>query len=910
MEHFYQQKVEEVFEILETKPEGLLQEEAKTRLEQYGKNELSEYQKTSKWLLFVSQFKDVLTIMLLVASGLSLLIGSYRDAFIMLAIVIINVLIGYFQENKAEEIMSSLKKLVQSPAKVYRDGSIKELAQQELVPGDIISLEEGDKVPADARIIESFNFRTNEVSLTGESLPQEKHSNVISEKRSLGDRDNMVFLGTNAVSGTARAVIVRTGMKTEMGKIASLTQEEDKSRSSLQKELGVVANRLAVFAIIIGIVLFGVSIYRGVSINVALLYGLGITVAIVPQALPMQVTVALSKGADRLSRKNAVVKKLSSAETLGSTNVISTDKTGTITKNEMTVKHLWFDGKEYQVTGLGYKPEGDILHEDGTPLTKEEIDKLSILFNTSTMASNAEIHAPDDDHEGWYSIGDPTEAALITLSTKLGVRSPEEDKENPELHEFSFDSDRKRMSSIRQIEADKILTMKGAIDSVLSITKYMYKNGEQVEIEDKDREELNRLNEKYSKKAMRVLAIAYRKLGPHEEDYVMEEIEREVVFLGLVAMIDPPKEGVKEAIKDAHNAHIDTYIMTGDHAITAKAIAEEIELGTDVPVYNNKDLGKLTDDELKKIMSENTSLIFSRVSPEDKLRIVKNLKDQNKIVAVTGDGVNDAPALKSAHIGVAMGKMGTDVSKEAAELVLLDDSYPTLVYAIREGRTIFNNLKKTVLASLTSNLAELSIVLFGLFGSAYLGWPIPILAIQILSIDLLAEILPLTALTFDPGSKNLMTSPPRNLSDHIINKRTATEVIFLGTLMGLLAFINYSLFANGLGNEFTTEHPLYPRATTITYLTIVACQFVNIMSRRYNLTTLFNKNFFSNKQMLISIVISIALVLTVVYTPINSYLEFSPLLVQDWIRIITAGAVFLVVFELIKVYKRRKYLKT
>ncbi len=905
MKTYYQQTAKEIFDKLETNKDGLTKDEVNKRLEKYGKNELTARVGTPKWLLFFSQFKDILTIMLLVASAISLIVGSYRDAIVMSAIVVINVIVGFFQENKAEAIMSSLKKLVDSPAKVYRDGNVSKLAQSEIVPGDIVVLEEGDKVPADLRIIEAFNLRTNEVSLTGESLPQEKHSNVIKEENALGDRANIAFFGTTIASGTGKGIVIRTRMDTEMGKIASMTQEEDKTQTPLQRELGVVASRLAIFAILIGFVLFGISIYRGLGLYFALIYGLGITVAIVPQALPMQVTVALSQGVDRLASKNAVVKRLSSAETLGSTNVIATDKTGTLTKNEMTVKNVWYDGKEYQITGLGYKPEGDILDTDGKPLDDKEIKHISCIFEAATMASNAEIHPPDENHASWYPIGDPTEAALITLSTKLGVRSPDEDKENPELHEFSFDSVRKRMSSIREIEDENILTMKGAIDSVLSISKYIYRNGKKVEITNEDKEKLNEINDQYSKNAMRVLAIAYRMLDENENDYVMEEMERDVVFLGLVAMIDPPKEGVKEAIEDAHQAHIDTYIMTGDHAITAKAIGEEINLGAgkDVPVFTSKDLEDISNQELKKIMEEHNSIIFSRVSPEDKLRIVKNLKEQDKIVAVTGDGVNDAPALKSAHIGVAMGQMGTDVSKEAAELILLDDSYPTLVHAIKEGRTIYNNLKKTVLASLTTNGAELAVVLFGLIGSALIGWPIPILAIQILSIDLLAEILPLTALTFDPASRSLMITPPRDQDEHMINKNTIIEVGFLGILMGLMAYVNFSFYANGTTN-FTADHPLYSRATTVTYLTIVICQLINIMSRRYNFTSIFNINFFSNRKILYSLVISIVLVLLVIYTPLNSYLEFTPVFFADWLLVFAAGSIYLLTFEGIKWYRR------
>ncbi|MEA1976258.1 MAG: cation-translocating P-type ATPase [Bacillota bacterium] len=908
---YYNLEVKEVIEELETSINGLSESEAKKRLEKYGKNELAGKKSTPLWVLFLNQFKDVLVILLLVAAVLSILINNYVDGTIMFMIAFINSVIGFFQEYKAEKIMESLNELIKSPSKVIRDKKLSKIDQSELVVGDIVSLEEGDKIPADLRLIECFNLRLVEVSLTGESMPQEKHSNHIEGNLALGDRDNMAFLGTNVASGSAKGVVIATGMNTEMGEIALMTQEEDISKSPLQKELGSVANKVALFAVVIGFTLFGISVYRGLGMNFAIIYGLGIAVAVVPQALPMQTTVALSQGVDRLSKENAVVKKLASVETLGSTNVIATDKTGTLTKNEMTVRKVWFNNNEYDITGLGYKPEGDILNSEGIKLTESEIKELEILFDSATMASNAEIHGPDEKHSGWYPIGDPTEAALITLSTKLGTRSPNEDEENPELHEFSFDSERKRMSSIRQFDNDKVLTMKGAMDSVLSISKYIYKDGKKVEITEEDKDKLNKLNEKYSKKALRVLAIAYRELNDDLTDYTIEEVEKDVVLLGLVAMIDPPKEGVREAIEKSHKAHIDTYIMTGDHSITAQAIGKEIKLSIDdkdVLVFTSKDLEEMTDEELGKIMNNNRSLIFSRVSPKDKLRIVKLLKGQNKIVAVTGDGVNDAPALKSAHIGVAMGQMGTDVTKEAADLILLDDSFPTLVHAIREGRTIYNNLKKTIIASLTSNAAELAIVLIGLVLGAVFNWPIPILAIQILSIDLLAEILPLTALTFDKSSKELMSSPPRRQENHIVNKNSFAEIIFFGLLMGGLAYINFGIFVTnkGVGAINMSEH-LYRQATTISFLTIVITQWINIMSRRYELRSIFDKNFFYNKSILYSILISIVAVLFVTHIPgVNTFLGYSNISFNSWITIFVAGLLFLMTHEILKLLKRKK----
>lgn len=908
-EHFYALNTKQALALLKTTVEGLSPQEIQTRQKIYGKNQLNVKIRVPAWVRFLAQFKEVFAILLMVAACISFFIGSVRDGSIMLIIVIINAITGYYQEHKAESIMDRLKSLVQSPAKAVRENKLAEVNQADLVPGDIIFIEEGDKVPADLRIIEAFNLRTNDFSLTGESMPQEKNTITLAAATPLPDRDNMAYLGTTVATGSGKGVVVATGMATELGKIANLTQEESSTQSPLQAELQVIANRISVFAVIIGLALFGITIWQGLGAFTGLIYGLGIAVAVVPQALPMQITVALSQGVARLATQNAVVKKLAAVETLGSTNVIATDKTGTLTKNEMTVKNLWFNGKTYEITGLGYEPRGSILDDQGNTMSPEQIQAIEIMLDAATMSSNAEIHEPDENHAGWYPIGDPTEAALITLSTKLGTRSRNEDKENPELHEFGFDSFRKRMSSVRQIGDKKVLFMKGALDATLAVTKYFYDNGKAVPITEQHKKNLQAVSNEYSRQAMRVLAFAYRELKEDGKDYILEDMEKEVVFLGLMAMIDPPKEDVKTAVEHAKEAHIKIFIMTGDHAVTAQSVAKLVNLapeGADTPVIIGNEFKDLKDEQLGDVLKTNDNLIFSRVSPEDKLRIVRTLKEQGNIVAVTGDGVNDAPALKSAHIGVAMGRIGTDVSKEAADLVLLDDSFSTLVYAIREGRTIYHNLKKTILASLTSNIAELTVVLMGLVGVSLLGWPIPILAIQILAIDLLAEILPLTALTFDPGSKELMTAPPRRQDDHIVNKRTFSEIIFFGFLMGGLAFLNFVLFTYRSGAVLSVQHPLYPQATTVSYVTIAFCQFANIMSRRYEFVSIFSQNFWNNKNMLKSLGLSLAMIITAVYAPfIGRFLGFSPLQPLDWLMVLAATGIFLSFHELVKYYKRQ-----
>ncbi|MCD4776059.1 MAG: cation-translocating P-type ATPase [Candidatus Aegiribacteria sp.] len=913
---YYRLTPRETLENLGSSEKGLSRKTAEKIRSRVGSNEIVADVSVPKWMVFLKQFRDLLVLVLIAAGIVSIAIGSYRDGAVMFIIVIINAIIGFIQEYKAAKILERLKELIKSPAKVMVDGELTEVAQGMLVPGDIVEVEAGDRIPADTRLLECFDFRTVEFSLTGESMPQEKHTNAIRDNCIISDQENMAFMGTTVATGSATGIVVRTGMATEMGKIASMTLETATVKSPLQKELGILAKWLTLIVVVLSIGLFGVALWQGFPVVTSMILALGVAVASVPQALPAQVTVALTAASKRLAERKAVVKSLPSIETLGSTTVICTDKTGTLTKNEMTVTKVWFNRSEYEFTGIGYRPEGTLLDSNGNPLTGEQIDDVEILMDAATMASNAEIHAPDEEHQSWYPVGDPTEAALVTMSTKLGTRSPTEDEENPELHEFPFDSDRKRMSSVRKF-GDRIeLAMKGATDSVLAISKYIYINGEAVPITDEDRERIRAVNEEYSNRALRVLAIAFRPLELDGSDYVLEEIEKDVVFLGLVGMTDPPKEGVKEAIAACRKARVRIVIMTGDHAITAKAVGREIGLcrSGEPPVYTGEQLENMNDEELTRILMTDDSVIFSRVSPAHKLRIVNILEDQEEVVAVTGDGVNDAPALKRADIGVAMGITGTDVAKEAAELILLDDSFPTLVEAIREGRTIYSNLKKTVLASMTTNAAELAIVILGLTAVALGNWAIPILALQILAIDLLAEVMPLTCLTFDPSAKGVMRISPRKQCYHIMNRQSSLEVLFLGLLIGGLAFGNYALSMFRTGEVFPTHMDVFPvdylRATTIAYLTIAFCQFANVLSRRYDLTSVFNRNFFNNRILLWSILGSIVLILTAIYVPpISGFLYFSGPGIIDWLFVLGAALLFLAVFELMKCRKRVKHEK-
>jgi len=917
---YYKMNIKETLKTLNTSEKGLSTSESEKRLRKYGENTLKTEIKMPLWLVFLSQFKELLVIILIIGGLIAYFIGDYRDGTIIFIIVIVNAIIGFIQEYRAGKIVDKLKGLIKSPAKVFRNGELIEISQINLVPGDIIKVEEGDKLPADVRIIECQSFKTNDFALTGESVPQEKTSEEISDEVGIADRLNMAYAGTNVASGNATCVVVATGMSSETGKIAKMTEETEALETPLQKEMRLLARQLTIAVVIIGAALFFIGLAQNFTIYLSLIYALGIAMAIVPQALPAQVTVALSTGSSRLANRKAIVKNLPSVETLGSTTVICTDKTGTLTKNEMTVKSVWFNGQKYEITGLGYEPKGEIKDKNGKTLNQKQIDEIEILMDSATMASNAEIHRPDKQHDIWYPIGDPTEAALVTMSTKLGTRSPKEDEENPELQEFPFDSKRKRMSSVRKFGNKTALTVKGSTNGVLAISKYIYQNKKKISLTKENIDEIKKINEDYSKNGLRVLAIARKDLE-NKEKYVQEEVEKDVTFLGLVAMIDPAKEGVKESVKEAKKAGIRIIMITGDHAITARAIGKDIGLSVEweKDIFTGTELKEMDDEKLKNVLKGKQSIIFSRVDPADKLRIVKVLEEQGEIVAVTGDGVNDAPALRKAHIGVSMGKRGTDVAKEASRLVLLDDSFPTLVNAIEEGRTIFANLKKTIYSSLTTNIAELALVLLGLIGVALWNYPIPILALQVLAIDLLGEIMPLTFLTFDPPSKEIMNQPPRDPKKHIVNRRTSTEFIILGIIIAFLAFSNFLLFIQRESitnfNAYITEnldtiaanYPAYLQAAALAYATIVFCQYVNIMQWRHEKTTFFNKNIFSNKILLGSIAVSIILVCIAIYGPyISDFFVFGPLKIIDWVFVFGAAIIYLFVFEILKIIRKKK----
>ncbi|MFH1012377.1 MAG: cation-transporting P-type ATPase [Candidatus Peregrinibacteria bacterium] len=906
---YYQQAPEEIFKALNTQREGLSDLEVKNRLGMYGPNKLVEIGRESLFIKVLRQLKDLMVLVLIVAGFLSVYMADYNSAIVLFLIVVINACIGFFQEYKAEKIMNALRMMIRPKAKAIRKGQEVEVKSDELVPGDIVKLEEGDAIPADIRIFEHHKLSTNDFALTGESNPTRKFAHAIPGIVSLGDRNNIAFMGTTVATGNGLGVVVGTGMSTEIGRIAHLSQTTKTELSPLQRELNNVAWRLTLITIVIAAIMLLITLGVHFTLREAFIFAVGIASCMVPQGLPSEVSVALSLAASRLAAKKAVIKKLSAVETLGATHIICTDKTGTLTKNEMTVQKLLIGDREYRVTGTGYEPKGNICDKNGRLIPKNEAESMRLFFETGVLASNARVSPPDNDHPNWYSIGDPTEAALITLGEKTGLDPQTMDKQMKELKEYPFDAVRKRMSSVRSRAGKRILYVKGAPQSILERCARIWDGKNIRPITENDRTLIKQKDDEFASQALRNIAFAYRNLDGFSEATTMEEAENNLVFLGLASMIDPPRDEVKDAMEMAAKAHIRVIIVTGDYALTAKAIAKRIKMGGakatgEIAVVTGKELASLSDIALLQKLTH-ANLIFARTSPEDKLRIVNLLKKAGEIVAVTGDGVNDAPALKRADIGVAMGKTGTEVAKDASEIILLDDSFATLVSAVKEGRTIFRNISKTIRSNITTNTGELTIVLLSLAAFAFFNLPLAILTLQILSIDMVGQILPLTFLTWDPAQKAIMTQAPRNPEDHIFNRKAFKNILWSGGLMGLIAYLNFLLLFTRHGIpilSLTAENPLYARATTLTYVTSVVLSFMNILSKRVGDTeSIFSSYLWSNRRLLIGFAISLGFVLLLVYTNVaNTFLHMAPLTAGDWLFTAAGGLIYLAIYEAMK----------
>jgi magnesium-transporting ATPase (P-type) len=858
--------VKEVFESLQTSAKGLSSQEADARLAKYGPNILLEKKRASVAYKFMVQLKDLFGILLLIAALLAAFVDTNMSITI-LAVVLINAVFSLFQEWRAEKAMETLKSWMPEYAKVIRDGELEKILVRNLVPGDIIVLEDGDRVPADARLIEAYDLWTNNVPLTGESEPQPRTT----EPMAVGDAtyldaSSMVFMSTSVAKGQGRAVVVNTGMKTKFGQIASLTQEIADEPSPLQKEIAYTAKYDFVVAITVGVLFFVVSnVWLHVSIFASVLFMIGVMVALVPEGLQVTVSSALAINVLKMAKENVLVKKLSAVQTLGSVTVICTDKTGTVTKGEMTVERILVDDKVIEVSGVGYEPVGGFKCE-GQALKEDEFRAVEKLLEISALCNSAKIEAPSDRNRSWSVVGDPTDGALLVAALKHGLSVQSLLAEKPMFQVLPFDSKRKRMTTLHRFEAHEFAFTKGGPRSILSICDRIVVGNNVEELTPRNLAVVEGRVREFANRGLRVIAVAYKELL--ECSYKEKEVESGMVFAGLAGMKDPPRPEVRQAVTVAKRAGIKIAIITGDYGPTAQAIAEEVGIvePEKCRIIRGVDLDDLTDVRIAEEVRKG-DVIFARVSPEQKLRIVTALKQQGEIVAVTGDGANDAPSLREADIGVAMGVSGTDVAREAADMVLLDDSFASIVKAVESGRTIYENLRKFIVYVFTHNWAEL--IPYVLY--IVLGIPLPLLVIQVLAIDLGIDVIPSLALSREPPEPGIMSEMPRSIKERLFNSRVFFRSLYIGAIIATGAVLGcITAWISGgwqFGTALSDTSILYRKGTTMTFAGIVIAQVGNVLATRTNKVSLFKTSVKSNKWIWFGIAAQISIISVLVYVP-------------------------------------------
>jgi len=917
----YRQPFEEVLAALGTDARrGLSADEARRRLERHGPNELTVDAPVPAWRKFLAQFQDVLVILLLVATAISAGLWLYErdsalpyEAIAISAVVLLNALMGYVQESRAESAVAALRQMAAAHARVLRDGEQKSVPAAEVVPGDILLLEEGDTIPADARLIHSTALQTAEASLTGESLPVSKDAAPIAEETPLGDRGSMVFSGTAATYGRGRAVVVATGMQTEMGRIAGMLRDVPSETTPLQKELDRIGRTLGLAVVAIAVVMITTIIFledvSGASgIFDVLILGVALAVAAVPEGLPAVVTAVLSIGVQRLARRKAIVRHLRAVETLGSANVIASDKTGTLTKNEMTVRVVATASGRVRLEGTGYAPEGEVSREGGGAIEGGLKVELERTLAAADRANNAELR----EHNGrWTVQGDPTEGALVVAARKAGLDAAALDARFQRVGEVPFSSERKLMSTVHRDEErqERLLVFtKGAPDVLLGRCSQELAGEEPRPLDEARRAEILKVNEDLAGQALRTLGVAYHivpadALAP---DAVDERVERDLVFAGLVGMIDPPRDEARDAVARARTAGIRPIMITGDHPRTAAVIARDLGIAGDGKAITGRELEAAEEDALARLVQE--VAVYARVNPEHKLRIVKALQQGGAVVAMTGDGVNDAPALKSADIGVAMGITGTDVSKEAADMVLADDNFATIVVAVEEGRAIFSNIRKFLRYLLSSNIGEVMTMFFGVVLAGLIGLPaadggvvLPLLATQLLWINLVTDGAPALALGVDPAEPGLMQRPPRPRGEGVITRRMWSGILFVGAVMaaGTLFVLDASLPGGLVEGSGDLRY-----AQTMAFTTLMMFQLFNVLNARSDETSAF-RGLFANHWLWAAVALSLALHVAVIYTPfLQQAFSTTRLDPGDWLRCAAVASSVLWLREIAKLVSR------
>jgi Ca2+-transporting ATPase len=873
---------EAVFSQLKSAPAGLTSAEAARRLAQHGPNELQAAHRISPWTILFEQFKNVLIVILLAATALSAFLGHGVEAIAIAVIVLFAVLLGFVQEYRAERAIEALRQMAAPTATVLRDGEEEEVPARELVPGDVILLRAGDKIPADVRLIESINLQIEESALTGESVPVEKHAMPLANgELALGDRKNMAYAGTAATYGRGRAVVVATGMNTEFGKIAKMLQTIETGKTPLQENLDKVGQMLARAAFVIVAIIVALGLFRGQPFIEMLIFGIALAVAVVPEALPAVVTISLAIGVQRMVKRNALMRRLPAVETLGSTSVICSDKTGTLTKDEMTARRIFVAGQIFEVSGAGYEPHG-VFSRDGS--TVEPLSVLKLLLQAGILASDAHIVHSESDGR-WHVKGDPTEGALVVAAAKAGLHKADLDAQFPRVNEIPFTSETKRMTTLHTGAKNTVAYSKGAPEIILdSCVRQLTADG-QTALDAAGREVILEAARQMASGALRVLGVASR------SDATLENAEHEMTFLGLVGMIDPPRPEARSAIQTCEQAGIKVVMITGDHPLTAQAVARELNLLKTGRVVTGAELEAMSETEFEREV-ENIE-VYARVSPAHKLRVVTALQKNGHIVAMTGDGVNDAPALKKADIGIAMGITGTDVTKEAAAMTLTDDNFASIVAAVEEGRGIFGNIKKYLMYLLSSNIGEIILIA----SASLLGLPIPLETVQILYINLATDGLPALALAVDPPERDLMSRKPRNPRTGIFTRPVISLMIVGGLWLGIA---NLGLFIWAMNSGRSMEE-----ARTMTFVSVVLFEFFKAYNFRSDRLSALMRPF-ANKWLNLAILWEMSLLAIIVYVPfLHEPFGTFGLTLTDWGVVLGLAITVTPLLELAKWMERR-----
>lgn len=910
---FHTLPIDQIYPALATRADGLTTAEAAERLGRLGPNVITEARGKPLYLKFLANFTHMMAIMLWVAGIAALVAQMPQLAIAVWMVNVINGVFSFWQEYRAEKATEALKQLIPHYVRVLRDGEEQKVLAETLVPGDVMLLAEGDRVSADARLIQEAELRVDQSTLSGESHPVRKTSEaVLRTDLSYTELPNLVFAGTSVAAGTGKAVVFATGMETEFGKIAHLTQSVGEELSPLQKEMIYATKIVTAIAVGVGLLFFVLALaLTGVRLLEGFIFAIGMVVAFVPEGMLPLVTLALAMGTQRMAKRHALVKRLSAVETLGCTTVICTDKTGTLTQNEMTVSHIWLGGRRLTVTGVGYAPEGEL--RDGAQRAVLT-DDLHALLTGAALCNNARLLPPNGDGPRWTILGDPTEAALLVVARKAGLDLEAEAAQWPRQRELPFESRRKRMSTIHQSGREQVAFVKGAPKEVLALCTHLRVAGVVRPLDEVQRAAIMAANDEYARNGLRVLAVATRSLPVADgrqplSALTAETVENELTFLGLLAMMDPPRPEVAAAVAQCHRAGIRVVMITGDYGLTAESIARRIGIvRTPQPrIVTGTELDTMNDTELAALLEH--EVIFARVAPEHKLRVVSALQSLGHVVAVTGDGVNDAPALKKADIGVAMGLAGTDVAKEAADMVLTDDNFASIVSAVEEGRGVYSNIKKFLTYIFTSNTPEA--IPFILYVLTQGRIPLGLTVMQILSVDLGTDMVPALALGAEPPEPGLMDRPPRNLKEHTINGALLVRAyLWLGPVQGAIAMLAFYFhyWVNGYWGQWLDLPAtgwIYRAATAMTLASVVTTQIGNLFAQRTERQSFFRTPLFRNRLIWFGIATELVLIVALVYVPFfQRFFDTAGFASWQWLFLFVWTPALLLLDELRKAYLR------